>query len=133
MRQLKSGLKKVLIATLITTLVPFVASAGTVTAAAKAAVTSNNKITLAEAKKPTNNLKLVWRDEFNGKKGELPDQNKWGYDLYSTATGWGNGSCSTIQIVQRMLPQMARVTYPFTQLRKTMRTRRYIRTFGNEG
>lgn len=32
--------------------------------------------------------KLVWSDEFNGPKGQKPDQSKWNYD--TGGDGWGN-------------------------------------------
>ncbi|MCB2230311.1 glycoside hydrolase family 16 protein [bacterium] len=31
---------------------------------------------------------LVWHDEFTGSAGQLPDADKWGYDI---GTDWGNG------------------------------------------
>jgi beta-glucanase (GH16 family) len=33
------------------------------------------------------NWKLVWQDEFNGSVDQLPDPQKWGYDI---GTDWGN-------------------------------------------
>ncbi|NIS15593.1 MAG: family 16 glycosylhydrolase [Aliifodinibius sp.] len=32
-------------------------------------------------------LKLIWQDEFEGPAGQLPDSDKWGYDI---GTDWGN-------------------------------------------
>jgi beta-glucanase (GH16 family) len=34
-------------------------------------------------------LKLLWSDEFNGKKGTLPSSKNWEYDL-GNGYGWGN-------------------------------------------
>ena len=34
-------------------------------------------------------LKLLWSDEFNGKKGKLPSSSNWGYDI-GNGYGWGN-------------------------------------------
>jgi beta-glucanase (GH16 family) len=34
-------------------------------------------------------LKLLWSDEFNGKKGSLPSSKNWGYDI-GNGYGWGN-------------------------------------------
>jgi len=34
-------------------------------------------------------LKLLWSDEFNGKKGALPSSKNWDYDL-GNGYGWGN-------------------------------------------
>ena len=34
-------------------------------------------------------LKLLWSDEFNGKKGLLPSSKNWEYDL-GNGYGWGN-------------------------------------------
>jgi beta-glucanase (GH16 family) len=34
-------------------------------------------------------LKLLWADEFNGKKGSLPSSKNWEYDI-GNAYGWGN-------------------------------------------
>jgi beta-glucanase (GH16 family) len=42
----------------------------------------------AEKVKPPEGYTLVWSDEFNGKKGSLPDVSKWTYDL--GGSGWGN-------------------------------------------
>ncbi len=36
---------------------------------------------------------IVWRDEFDGKAGSLPDSTKWTYDLGSG--GWGNKELET--------------------------------------
>ncbi|MGD9140088.1 MAG: glycoside hydrolase family 16 protein [bacterium] len=33
-------------------------------------------------------LELVWEDEFEGPAGQLPDADKWGYDI--GGSGWGN-------------------------------------------
>ncbi len=35
----------------------------------------------------SHNWKLVWQDEFEGTKGQLPDASKWAFD---TGTDWGN-------------------------------------------
>lgn len=35
----------------------------------------------------SHNWKLVWEDEFEGSKGQLPDSQKWSFD---TGTDWGN-------------------------------------------
>jgi beta-glucanase (GH16 family) len=44
---------------------------------------------LAYASTPSQaNDKLVWDDEFNGRAGSLPDQNRWG--VYVGGSGWGN-------------------------------------------
>lgn len=37
---------------------------------------------------PKKSLKLLWSDEFNGKKGSLPSSKNWSYDL--GGGGWGN-------------------------------------------
>lgn len=34
-------------------------------------------------------LKLLWADEFNGKKGSLPSSKNWDYDI-GNGYGWGN-------------------------------------------
>ena len=34
-------------------------------------------------------LKLLWADEFNGKKGSLPSSKNWEYDI-GNGYGWGN-------------------------------------------
>lgn len=34
-------------------------------------------------------LKLLWADEFNGKKGTLPSSKNWNYDI-GNGYGWGN-------------------------------------------
>ena len=37
--------------------------------------------------------KLLWSDEFNGPRGQLPDSTKWTYDL--GGGGWGNSELET--------------------------------------
>jgi len=36
------------------------------------------------------NWELVWSDEFEGKAGDMPDTNKWNFDLGTGENGWGN-------------------------------------------
>lgn len=33
---------------------------------------------------------MVWSDEFDGNRGELPDDTKWNFDLGTGQDGWGN-------------------------------------------
>lgn len=40
---------------------------------------------------PARTYQLVWSDEFNGDSGNMPDSNKWTYDLGKGINGWGNG------------------------------------------
>ena len=47
-----------------------------------------NSETTAQAAGPKI-LKLLWSDEFNGKKGALPSSKNWGYDI-GNGYGWGN-------------------------------------------
>ena len=46
------------------------------------------ELTPAQANEPKI-LKLLWADEFNGKKGKLPSSSNWGYDI-GNGYGWGN-------------------------------------------
>lgn len=39
----------------------------------------------------SHNWKLVWQDEFEGTKGQLPDAAKWVFDTGTGTNGWGNG------------------------------------------
>ena len=43
----------------------------------------------AAAKPAPKLLKLLWSDEFAGKKGALPNSKYWGYDI-GNSYGWGN-------------------------------------------
>lgn len=43
----------------------------------------------AAAKPAAKLLKLLWSDEFAGKKGALPNSKNWGYDI-GNSYGWGN-------------------------------------------
>lgn len=36
------------------------------------------------------NWQLTWSDDFSGSAGELPDPQKWTYDLGNGENGWGN-------------------------------------------
>lgn len=36
------------------------------------------------------NFRLVWSDEFEGEAGQLPDSEKWTYDIGTGENGWGN-------------------------------------------
>jgi hypothetical protein len=45
-------------------------------------------VTISQAAAPKT-LKLLWADEFNGKKGMLPSSKNWDYDL-GNGYGWGN-------------------------------------------
>ena len=44
--------------------------------------------TISQAAQPKV-LKLLWSDEFNGKKGSLPSSKNWEYDI-GNGYGWGN-------------------------------------------
>ena len=44
--------------------------------------------TISQAAEPKI-LKLIWADEFNGKKGSLPSSKNWEYDI-GNGYGWGN-------------------------------------------
>ena len=46
------------------------------------------ELTPAQANEPKI-LKLLWSDEFNGKKGSLPSSKNWGCDI-GNGYGWGN-------------------------------------------
>ena len=45
-------------------------------------------VTSASTAAPKKSLKLLWSDEFNGKKGALPSSKTWSFDL--GGGGWGN-------------------------------------------
>ena len=45
-------------------------------------------VTISQAAGPKV-LKLLWADEFNGKKGSLPSSKNWDYDI-GNGYGWGN-------------------------------------------
>ena len=45
-------------------------------------------VTISQASEPKV-LKLLWSDEFNGKKGALPSSKNWDYDI-GNGYGWGN-------------------------------------------
>lgn len=52
-------------------------------------VTSGMLLLALSCSKPndTMNYTLIWQDEFNGPAGQLPNPNKWTYDI---GTNWGN-------------------------------------------
>jgi beta-glucanase (GH16 family) len=49
------------------------------------------KVSVAPSTGVPSGYALVWSDEFNTSGAQLPDPNKWGYDISQNSVGWYNG------------------------------------------